>query len=264
MSDGIGPPLQKSLARAIEWLEDPGELPPDLDNRDWQAELPFLEWTAAGEAAFMDYEHCGKLGLRAKDGSFVAMDDPRLGDYQRFRKHQILWFTYREIVKPANTLDKLISDPEVGEPIPRSIRRENPDFLAWLLNEKSDYTPTWDEAHVLKPAYAERLRRLKERAIGNSQPQTVRTPVGPNGSHLPAIAVDTKLLQVRYEGKVYNVTDAQATGLKALVDADGDWVSWSGLGISKPSRAKLKLPLPLQSLIETSRAKGYRFKRQNK
>ena len=69
---------------------------------------------------------------------------------------------------------------------------------------------------------------------------------------------------MRYAGAVYNVTDAQATGLKATVDADGDWVSWSGLGIDKPSDLKNSLPEPIKAMIETKPGKGYRFKRQDK
>jgi hypothetical protein len=78
---------------------------------------------------------------------------------------------------------------------------------------------------------------------------------------LPEIEVDTELLQARYGNKPYRVTYNQAIGLKALLDAKGDWVSWSKQGISKPSETKNSLPEDLKALIETSSGKGYRFKR---
>lgn len=78
---------------------------------------------------------------------------------------------------------------------------------------------------------------------------------------ISAIEVDTQLLQVRYEGETHNITADQAMGLQAMIDADGDWVSWSGLGITNPSRAKNSLPGPIKNLIESSSGKGYRFKR---
>jgi len=71
--------------------------------------------------------------------------------------------------------------------------------------------------------------------------------------------VNKDLCQVRYRDKCHDVTESQSMGIDALVRAKGDWVSWSGLGISKPSEVKEGLPQELQELIETSSGKGYRM-----
>lgn len=78
---------------------------------------------------------------------------------------------------------------------------------------------------------------------------------------LPKLQVNTRLRHVRHRGKVYDLTSNQAKLLKALVGANGDWVSMSGLGIKKPSEAKNNLPEAIKQLIETESGKGYRLKR---
>ena len=78
---------------------------------------------------------------------------------------------------------------------------------------------------------------------------------------IPQLKVNHDLLQVRYDGKVYDITVSQADLLQALVDARGDLVSASGRGITKPSRVKKTLPEPIKALIETFASKGYRLKR---
>lgn len=78
---------------------------------------------------------------------------------------------------------------------------------------------------------------------------------------LPSLTVDDRLLQVRYACEVHNVTWEQARLLKALIDANGDWVSASSLGITKASEVKNQLPNALRDLIESSPGKGYRLKR---
>jgi len=71
--------------------------------------------------------------------------------------------------------------------------------------------------------------------------------------------VDVTHNYVRFRGVRYDVTDDQAVGLKALVDARGDWVSWSGRKITKPSRVRKNLPDVLQKHITSAPGKGYRF-----
>jgi hypothetical protein len=80
-------------------------------------------------------------------------------------------------------------------------------------------------------------------------------------ARLPEITVNMDLQQARYNGQVYELTASQALGLKALVDARGNAVSWSKLGITKPSEVKKSLPKELRDLIETSPGKGYWLKR---
>lgn len=79
-------------------------------------------------------------------------------------------------------------------------------------------------------------------------------------TRLPRLVVDLEMPQVRYEGTAYHLTRLGALLLHALVEAKGEWVAISRLPeISKPSAVKSGLPEPIQTLIETSRGKGYRL-----
>lgn len=103
---------------------------------------------------------------------------------------------------------------------------------------------------------SQELRLLLEgKAAANAQ------STGDSYHGLPDLAVDTNLLQARYMDKVHNLTDSQAVGLAAIVDAKGDYVSWWKLGISKPSETRKGLPEVLQKLIEAAPGKGYRLRR---
>ena len=127
-----------------------------------------------------------------------------------------------------------------------------PTRLDWFLEYAAETNPT---------EYWQCLERRIDSFVDNIVAIAPEFNTSVNRKQLPDIEVDANLLQVRYGKSVHNVTNAQATGLRALVDANGDWVSWSGLGISKPSEAKNGLPDELRSLIETQKGKGYRFRR---
>ena len=107
------------------------------------------------------------------------------------------------------------------------------------------------------------LRELIRQFNSNSGAGPITNDAVPRSvvAHLPRLDVNHELLQVRYNGKVHDITASQAHLLQALVDARGDWVSASGLGITKPSRIKDTLPEPIKALIETLSGHGYRLKR---
>ena len=58
-----------------------------------------------------------------------------------------------------------ITDPDEPEPFSRELVRERPDLIRWLIGENPTYAPTIMELKVFYPAYAERLRRLKEAGV---------------------------------------------------------------------------------------------------
>lgn len=80
-----------------------------------------------------------------------------------------------------------------------------------------------------------------------------------NSPAVPLYTVDLKLSQVRYRGKLYNVTDSQALVLSELIKAR-DWVSLSSRGISKPSEVMKSLPHELKSILASSSGKGWRIR----
>jgi hypothetical protein len=72
--------------------------------------------------------------------------------------------------------------------------------------------------------------------------------------------INMELSQARWNGKSHDLTARQASALKALLNADGDWVSLSGLSITKPSAVMGRLPAEIRALIESKSGKGYRLK----
>ena len=61
----------------------------------------------------------------------------------------------------------------------------------------------------------------------------------------------------------FAAAEEEARLIEVLIEADGDWVSMTAEGFSKPDRIKRKLPEWLQNLIETASAKGYRLRSPN-
>ena len=181
------------------------------------------------------------------------------------------WYLYHvhqageeEATKDAKSA-AAITQTECGRANFKEIKAAADSLVSWV---QSDFDHTAGGGANTSPCHAGAHTAPKD-----EREDVVRIPSGDatdkvragkernDKSFLPELMVDTKLLQARYSGVPYNLTDAQATGLKAVVDARGDWVSWSGLGITKPSDAKESLPEELKALIESSPGKGYRLKR---
>lgn len=141
-----------------------------------------------------------------------------------------------------------IIDEETNNPA----RDEHGDFL-----DGGGYAA---DEHFVALCFTSRLNQERGLALhtGSMIIQCAEKP----GS-LPTIEVDESLLQVRYAGTVHNVTNEQARMLKAIIEANGEWVKMSGLYFSKPSDVKKTLPFSLLSLIETAPGKGYRLARQS-
>ncbi len=136
---------------------------------NWQEELPFLDWTADGQLV-TDLDDTGQWGYRAVDGSVVPVSDPRLGEYQSFLDGEIKE-CLAEAMRTADEVHDSIADPENDEPIPRSILRKRQQLAAWLIGENPHYRPTFFELKIVRPAFLERRRKIKERGLAG---QSVR------------------------------------------------------------------------------------------
>ena len=56
-----------------------------MSDRDWQAELDFLAWSADGVVPYGLTEN-GEWGYRCRDGSCIPSDDARLAEYRAYRE----------------------------------------------------------------------------------------------------------------------------------------------------------------------------------
>ena len=161
--------------------------------RDWQAELPFLDWGEDGELCY-NIDDSGELCFPVKvnaelpDGvgeqltsssqivcgkqiehPLLPLDAPALKDRQAFQQAK-LNEEFAEIRRTFNDLHDFISDPDNEQPIPLHILRDRPEMAAWLNGENPRYMPTVVEYKVIWPAFLERRRKIKERGLaGNSK-----------------------------------------------------------------------------------------------
>ncbi len=163
------------------------------------------------------------------------------------------WMAFRPSLDAANAMMRFCVDyTTVIQTLENCLSSAEEAFVK-LKDNRSEHTEfvMADRMDVLSSRIRVAAQLIAERTTGKTE----------DSGNLPEIEVNEKLLQTRCDGNVYDLTDAQTVGMKALVDANGDWVSWSGLEISKPSRVKDSLPEPLKELIETEKGKGYRLKR---
>ncbi|TWU20912.1 hypothetical protein [Bythopirellula polymerisocia] len=156
-------------------------------DRDWQAELPFLDWSPEGKLTFC-LDSQGKIGYQRKDGSCIASSDPLLAEYQA--EHGAAAALKREfsgVAHAADEIHKSITDLSNDEPMPLSIMRKDPDLAAWLNGENPNYAPGIYERMILWPAFIERRRKLKERQ--HLQSQVSQTEVSQVPEPAPALPV---------------------------------------------------------------------------
>lgn len=134
-----------------------------LLQRDWQSELPFLAWKPTG-ALVCGFGSDGRAGYLCKDGTYVAFDDPRLGQYREVA--EIKWRKQlAEMAKTAEECHDHIVDPENDEPLSRDILRARPEMAAWLNGDNPNYCPSIAERFIILPAFLDRRRRLSERSL---------------------------------------------------------------------------------------------------
>lgn len=125
-----------------------------------------MDWSFLKGGAHPVYEldDDGNLCFRHVDGAYIALDDPRVADLvQSIDKQQRERFA--EAKAAWDEIHASISDPANDQPIPLEILRQKPKLCAWLNGEAVDYKPTVAEYRMLYPAFIERRRRLRERAI---------------------------------------------------------------------------------------------------
>ncbi len=174
------------------WLNatSPGELDPLLKNRDWRAELPYMKWTESG-GILLGLDENGNHCLRCKDISqipegvrqylttsfcisggvrvheyYLPYNAPPLADYMRAKDHSSRAKMHEDKLR-IDELHNQIADPENVEPIPIAILRQRPGLAEWLNGENDEYRPSMMELRVLKPAFVERRRRLRESALSS-------------------------------------------------------------------------------------------------
>ncbi len=169
-------------------------------------------------------------------------------------------FATRQVsIRPRNeSIDAMtrieLERPEIGQLLKESVLAAEEALEQFAVYNPSNRLNLEHQMDVLS-------RRIKVAAQFVAESQNTKAGEINNSDGLPEIKIDEKLLQARYDGTVYELTDAQAIGLQAVIQAKGDWVSWSKIGISKPSAVKKGLPAPLQDLLESEPGKGCRLKR---
>jgi hypothetical protein len=162
----------RDLVRMLDRVRNPSQVnqqspdsgtPPD---RDWRRELPFLLWSQNGEGVILGHRGDGEWGYKCNDGSVIPFNtDPRLAEYEAYAAKRESDYIRKNAVEPMKAAYATITNPDDPESFPQSFILERPEFMAWINGQNPDYRPTIAEYRLLYPAYQERLRKLRERAI---------------------------------------------------------------------------------------------------
>lgn len=148
---------------------------------NWPKELPWLEWTDDGNLPIIfddNGEPCFPVKNDAKlpravakhitvrvDGyRVIAPDAPPVQEYSRAVQQQVQ-SRLRAVGENLIAAFDAVADPTNDKPIPTAEAIKRPETAAWLAGESPSYAPTMFEARVLKPAFSERRRRLREKAL---------------------------------------------------------------------------------------------------
>ncbi len=235
------------MAKQSDVAKRPAE---GINQRDWQAELPFLDWSPEG-TLFLDYTPQGEYGYRCKDGTCIPFSDPRLSEYSadhgpaaHFRREM------RELRAVADEIHESITDLENDEPIPLEILRKDPAMAAWLHGEMPGYAPTVFELHVLLPAFIERRRKLRERPVQ----VVVETANNSQTPALPVCTIDGDNSTIEYGGVEHQSISFECAILfQELVEAYPERKGLTTPDRPQPRRMIAKLPEPLRILIDTDK-----------
>jgi len=148
----------------------------DLPKRDWQAELPFLDWKANGDLP-LDVDSDGEIAYPLKagvklttelsqqtKGGLLPLSAPALREYAAFQQGK-LNKSFAEVRATIQEIHDYISDPDNEQPVPLHILRNRPSMAAWLNGENPRHAPTVMESKVIYPAFLERRRKIRERGL---------------------------------------------------------------------------------------------------
>jgi len=143
----------------------------------------------------LDVDDEGKIAYRMKAGAkiparikkelvggLLPLNAPSLKEFRESQQEKT-----QEIVRKSRetfaAIHDSISDPENQGPFPLWLLRKKPRLLPWILGDDTAYRPTPVDLLIVKVAYSERLRKIKESALRGEAKRDEPPSDGPCGQN---------------------------------------------------------------------------------